>query len=713
MKIWTAYVWAIQISTVFNNFYFAKINHSSRILNHDSEEILSHTQSISSKSNQLTSQKADSTRISRRHLNRIRYEERIEEIIQQYKSIHNLRNLVPWSSTVAIPSGLHFSSSTQHTKEYIAEKKRICSQKLVIGHYHCPTQIGNRMFEFLNAFAVAIITNRTLVWNFCVGGHCHDSPLSECTPMLHRKRWIPSFVGMSNLLDDFSCSDVDNLESASPYVDDNYRLAQLDLTNKKSTKLHQLRKYIQSWMYTKKSHILELTDHRLTSSLEIVQLSCQGIDRLPTAGFLDIGETFHIESYFMSFPGANLSYSVHLRAQDLFVLGADYSLGRLFWEAFEFTSLIRGMNNNLPVYTAASNSIAVDRSENRSSETSTVSSHILLEDLFRPLNGDTDTSNQHMKTLIIGLHIRHSDRSDLGLKDNGEAHCLESLVHSLVDFSGQAYHQNGSVVSKFNSCLVVIASDRPLAIRRNKDFATNHLHCQVVARGINTEYVYKPGADEHGPQGDSIYSVADVELLSRSHFFIGTPGSTYSTLIASLVRSKPAFDEHRQRDIDNGNNGESYSAHLHKDIPYFVTGLLPNDQQMEVYIGDTFWLPSCLPKDSSDVESQSLAAADSNIIGVISPLTNERQSNHHGSVTSNSETQKHPFQWQCENLESSGVAELISTYIASSHEHIYELYMDWFVCISFFGALAMIIVFLVLLYFYNKRKCLNIMMGRR
>ena len=43
------------------------------------------------------------------------------------------------------------------------------SSGVVVGVYGCPAQLGNRIHEFLNAFALAVVTNRTLytlVWQY-------------------------------------------------------------------------------------------------------------------------------------------------------------------------------------------------------------------------------------------------------------------------------------------------------------------------------------------------------------------------------------------------------------------------------------------------------------------------------------------------------------------------------------------------------------------
>lgn len=64
----------------------------------------------------------------------------------------------------------------------------------VVGTYGCPGQFGNRMHEFLNAFALAVITQRTLVWRYtnqATGVH-EVGTLEECSKFLTRRTWIQS-----------------------------------------------------------------------------------------------------------------------------------------------------------------------------------------------------------------------------------------------------------------------------------------------------------------------------------------------------------------------------------------------------------------------------------------------------------------------------------------------------------------------------------------
>ena len=55
--------------------------------------------------------------------------------------------------------------------------------------YACPVQLGNRIHEFLNAFAAAVVTNRTLVWRYSRQPG-YPASEEECGRLLHRRSWI-------------------------------------------------------------------------------------------------------------------------------------------------------------------------------------------------------------------------------------------------------------------------------------------------------------------------------------------------------------------------------------------------------------------------------------------------------------------------------------------------------------------------------------------
>lgn len=80
-----------------------------------------------------------------------------------------------------------------YTQEHTRSTYQV-SKGFVVGAYGCPGQFGNRMHEFLNAFALAVITDRTLVWRYtnqATGVHEVGS-LAECSKYMSRRDWIPS-----------------------------------------------------------------------------------------------------------------------------------------------------------------------------------------------------------------------------------------------------------------------------------------------------------------------------------------------------------------------------------------------------------------------------------------------------------------------------------------------------------------------------------------
>ena len=94
----------------------------------------------------------------------------------------------------------------QHSVERLQKSENtICDRKFVIGTYYCPQQIGNRMNEFLNHFFAAIVTNRTLVWDFCDRSYCDNKDEKSCDQFLTRLPWIPSLSEVKNRMSNNSC----------------------------------------------------------------------------------------------------------------------------------------------------------------------------------------------------------------------------------------------------------------------------------------------------------------------------------------------------------------------------------------------------------------------------------------------------------------------------------------------------------------------------
>ena len=82
----------------------------------------------------------------------------------------------------------------RHNKDRVMkdEAKEFCARKFVVATYACPSMVGNHMHEFLNAWAGAVITNRTLLWSFCNRKPCLMDDEETCGLYIERASWIPS-----------------------------------------------------------------------------------------------------------------------------------------------------------------------------------------------------------------------------------------------------------------------------------------------------------------------------------------------------------------------------------------------------------------------------------------------------------------------------------------------------------------------------------------
>ena len=91
-----------------------------------------------------------------------------------------------------------------HSAGYLdgIQDKNLCKRKFVLGSYSCPMQAGERIHEFLNAYAGAVITNRTLLWRYCGRKGCQGSAPGNdegsCAGLLQRLPWIPSAQAVFN-----------------------------------------------------------------------------------------------------------------------------------------------------------------------------------------------------------------------------------------------------------------------------------------------------------------------------------------------------------------------------------------------------------------------------------------------------------------------------------------------------------------------------------
>lgn len=215
----------------------------------------------------------------------------------------------------------------------------------LVAQYGCPRQIGNRMHEFLNGLAVAIVTDRSIasLWT-TQGGALSPGTPEECESLLHKHDWIPA------------------------YGDQEYGLMEVPVAKIEVDNIAQ-------------------------------DLFCSG-NKLEVDGG-DFVLSFKLEQYYnsqsLSFPGAALSEAAAERAKTLFSMGALYTMGRLLRETFSFDEA-EVVAPTMKVFRAAG---IVDERDSRTSGKLLVSIHVrtvggdrpyIIEDASRGLLEAVDSS---------------------------------------------------------------------------------------------------------------------------------------------------------------------------------------------------------------------------------------------------------------------------------------------------------------------------------
>ena len=133
------------------------------------------------------------------------------------------------------------------------------------------------------------------------------------------------------------------------------------------------------------------------------------------------------------------------------------------------------------------------------------------------------------------------------------------------------------------------------------------------------------GGDEHGPGG--VYDgIADVQLLSHAHVFIGSGGSTFSSIVASIVKQR--WTDHVYAGTTNTASVQM-SNHIHEHThsslqfptvsglvyegPTGTTSQLVRRDGFELAFGDSIWIygasDTYIHASSSQLEAQRLTTA--------------------------------------------------------------------------------------------------------
>lgn len=259
-------------------------------------------------------------------------------------------------------------------KEYISQHSILanrmdpdfCSRKFVVGIYACPHAVGNHMFEFLNGYLAAVMTNRTILWQFCERRYCNWDDEIDCEQFIHRFRWILSYKTAQIIWKKRNCSSP-LLQS----VDD----------------------------------IHTLYDFRLHGVAEETVACCQLEDF--EHPFLSVGINCFMEMYAMTTPRAILSPAARQRADIIREHKAQFAYGFLFRTAFKINDSIIAENNEL-----IASALRHTGKQYHNSNNALISA------------GSSDKCNE---PLLVALHLRHADANDHG-RDHGEADCLKQTI---------------------------------------------------------------------------------------------------------------------------------------------------------------------------------------------------------------------------------------------------------------------------------------------
>ena len=110
----------------------------------------------------------------------------------------------PHQHNSVLPEPLRVLMEYQQLHSVEAMERQPEHRKYAIGFYSCPLQAGNRLHSFFNSLLWAILTNRTLLWQYIDPNACrhHQVPhpfcqvpntKEECDRVLTRASWIPSY----------------------------------------------------------------------------------------------------------------------------------------------------------------------------------------------------------------------------------------------------------------------------------------------------------------------------------------------------------------------------------------------------------------------------------------------------------------------------------------------------------------------------------------
>lgn len=411
----------------------------------------------------------------------------------------------------------------------------------VVGTYSCPTQLGARMHEFLNAFAGAVITNRTLMWHYCDRDSCHaQGRVDRCDTMIQRKAWMASAESVTMRLKKGGCPKKNGYVprySSSAHNAPYSRRKLAGLTSKTGGQYHEPKSVSGSGLVEQ----TVVPPSRRYGDAEGL-IACCGIDSLPKR-VLDFGILERQEMYGLVLPGSHLGPAASERARTLFAAGSHQAYGLLFRYAFEYSpdleafnakavEALRGTGERREAKRARRRRL--QRASGGGPPRPTPPPHFLVnytaryeqygptEGALRPSAGglhpsrrtptaapttegeiDVSTKKEEQKEggeeaggpFVLAVHVRHMQGKDSGDRDVGgaEMKCVKQMLalhvpHLSKEGQGQGQGQEGEAPP----CRVLLASDREATLTRLKaDISA--LGCEVL---VANHQVHHSSLDE-------------------------------------------------------------------------------------------------------------------------------------------------------------------------------------------------------------------------
>ena len=340
-------------------------------------------------------------------------------------------------------------------------------RRYAVGFYSCPLQAGNRLHHFVNSFIWAVITNRTLLWDYWDQENCqkygqghdpgvcqHANTEPECSAILERASWIPSLSEYSPL--------------AAP--------ARIPHVPFYATQLHTYK--VGSWFhYRARRPFWESTGVAIDASWNPYY-------DLPLVAF-----PIMVDPLDDLLHSPNLLLHTHWSrnvAEALYSEGMDFLYGMLLNASFSF---------------------APD----------------FLNSAFRE-----STYNLTPSMFTAALHSRHDKTQDDGCQIGREQRCLDTVLQGNLPKESQHTQSAGKPPQHHPTCHVFLMSDRTCTLDHVTEYLkSKYPQCQVER--ANHRSVTKNNTNsstswlsEHGPfSGAGFYKDWILAARSRSAF-IGT-----------------------------------------------------------------------------------------------------------------------------------------------------------------------------------------------